>query len=152
MTLVLTNYLFKCGVEALMTPVTYMVVNCLKRIEQEDYYDRDTNFNPFTRFLKNKCGYPGFGWSQCASQTNRKTHVAKGYGYANFQVALHFPIGHAHAALFNLSPLGAGESLVGHRPQGILQHLILVELAQGFASEPGSSAMPMAWRSSSVRW
>jgi uncharacterized integral membrane protein (TIGR00697 family) len=46
-TLVLTNYLFKCGVEALMTPVTYLVVNFLKRIEREDYYDRDTNFNPF---------------------------------------------------------------------------------------------------------
>jgi uncharacterized integral membrane protein (TIGR00697 family) len=46
-TLVLTNYLFKCSVEALMTPVTYMVVNGLKRREQEDYYDRGTNFTPF---------------------------------------------------------------------------------------------------------
>ncbi|MCJ7584843.1 MAG: queuosine precursor transporter [Anaerolineales bacterium] len=45
--LVLTNYLFKCGVEALMTPVTYKVVNALKRVESEDYYDRETNFNPF---------------------------------------------------------------------------------------------------------
>jgi uncharacterized integral membrane protein (TIGR00697 family) len=47
LTLTLTNYLFKCGVEALMTPVTYVVVNALKRVESEDYYDRDTNFNPF---------------------------------------------------------------------------------------------------------
>jgi hypothetical protein len=31
-----------------MTPVTYRVVRFLKRAEQEDYYDRDTNFNPFT--------------------------------------------------------------------------------------------------------
>lgn len=48
LTLTLTNYLFKCGVEALMTPVTYGVVGALKRAENEDYYDRGTNFNPFT--------------------------------------------------------------------------------------------------------
>jgi uncharacterized integral membrane protein (TIGR00697 family) len=46
-TLTLTNYLFKCGVEVLMTPVTYLVVGVLKRLENEDYYDRGTNFNPF---------------------------------------------------------------------------------------------------------
>jgi uncharacterized integral membrane protein (TIGR00697 family) len=46
-TLTLTNYLFKCGVEAAMTPVTYWIVGFLKRVELEDYYDRDTNFNPF---------------------------------------------------------------------------------------------------------
>lgn len=46
-TLIVTNYLFKCGVEALMTPVTYLVVGALKRAENEDYYDRDTDFNPF---------------------------------------------------------------------------------------------------------
>jgi uncharacterized PurR-regulated membrane protein YhhQ (DUF165 family) len=48
-TLVLTNYLFKCGVEAAMTPVTYWIVNALKKREGEDYYDRDTRFNPFAR-------------------------------------------------------------------------------------------------------
>ena len=47
LTLTLTNYLFKCGVEALMTPLTYWTVNGLKRIENEDYYDRGTDFNPF---------------------------------------------------------------------------------------------------------
>jgi queuosine precursor transporter len=47
LTLSLTNYLFKCGVEALMTPVTYAAVATLKKTEQEDYYDQDTNFNPF---------------------------------------------------------------------------------------------------------
>jgi queuosine precursor transporter len=47
LTLLLTNYIFKVGVEALMTPVTYAVVRALKKTEQEDYYDRDTNFNPF---------------------------------------------------------------------------------------------------------
>jgi uncharacterized integral membrane protein (TIGR00697 family) len=46
-TLVLTNYLFKVGVEVLMTPVTYAAVGALKRAEHEDYYDRGTNFNPF---------------------------------------------------------------------------------------------------------
>jgi hypothetical protein len=30
------------------TPVTYKVVAFLKRAENEDYYDRRTNFNPFT--------------------------------------------------------------------------------------------------------
>lgn len=48
LTLTVTNYVFKCGVEALMTPVTYVIVGVLKNAENEDYYDRDTNFNPFT--------------------------------------------------------------------------------------------------------
>ena len=48
LTLTVTNYLFKCGVEALMTPVTYLVVGALKRAENEDYYDRSTDFTPFT--------------------------------------------------------------------------------------------------------
>jgi uncharacterized integral membrane protein (TIGR00697 family) len=47
MTLVLTNYLFKVGIEALMTPVTYQVINRLKNAEKEDYYDYKTDFNPF---------------------------------------------------------------------------------------------------------
>jgi len=47
LTLTLTNYLFKVGVEALMTPLTYLIVSGLKRAEGEDYYDRSTNFNPF---------------------------------------------------------------------------------------------------------
>lgn len=45
--LVLTNYIFKCAIESLMTPVTYWAVNTLKRLEGEDYYDVNTNFNPF---------------------------------------------------------------------------------------------------------
>ena len=47
LTLTLTNYLFKVTVKVLMTPVTYLIVRALKRAEGEDYYDRDTNFNPF---------------------------------------------------------------------------------------------------------
>jgi len=46
-TLVMTNYLFKCSIETLMTPITYLVINNLKRLEHEDYYDRETNFTPF---------------------------------------------------------------------------------------------------------
>lgn len=46
-TLVVSNYIFKCGVEALFTPITYWVTGWLKQQEHEDYYDRDTDFNPF---------------------------------------------------------------------------------------------------------
>ncbi|MFA6256871.1 MAG: queuosine precursor transporter [Candidatus Paceibacterota bacterium] len=46
-TLIISNYVFKTVVEILFTPVTYKVVSFLKRKEGEDYYDRDTNFNPF---------------------------------------------------------------------------------------------------------
>ncbi len=42
------NYLLKVLWEVLMTPVTYRIVAFLKRVENEDYYDRKTNFNPFT--------------------------------------------------------------------------------------------------------
>ena len=44
----ISNYIFKVAVEALFTPVTYAVVGFLKSAESEDYYDRTTNFNPFT--------------------------------------------------------------------------------------------------------
>jgi hypothetical protein len=45
--IVVSNYVFKVGLEALLTPVTYRVVNGLKRAEAEDYYDVGTDFNPF---------------------------------------------------------------------------------------------------------
>lgn len=47
LTLVVTNYIFKVAIEAVMTPATYRVVRFLKIAEQEDWYDRGTNFNPF---------------------------------------------------------------------------------------------------------
>ncbi|MDR1902190.1 MAG: queuosine precursor transporter [Treponema sp.] len=47
--LVLTNYLFKCGVEVLMTPLTYLAVKRLKKIEQVDVYDAGLRLNPFAR-------------------------------------------------------------------------------------------------------
>jgi len=46
-TVFVSNYIFKVGVEVLFTPITYAVVSFLKRVENEDYYDRDTDFNPF---------------------------------------------------------------------------------------------------------
>jgi uncharacterized integral membrane protein (TIGR00697 family) len=47
----LDQYLLKVLWEILATPLTYSIVGFLKRAEQEDYYDRDTNFTPFS--LKN---------------------------------------------------------------------------------------------------
>jgi len=45
--LIVTNYIFKVAIEVFLTPLTYQIVNLLKQAEQEDYYDRDTDFNPF---------------------------------------------------------------------------------------------------------
>ncbi len=44
--LVITQWLFKSIYEAIATPFTYGVVNALKRAENEDFYDRETDFNP----------------------------------------------------------------------------------------------------------
>ena len=44
----LAQFITKVGVEVVFTPVTYYLVARLKRAENEDYYDRDTNFTPFT--------------------------------------------------------------------------------------------------------
>lgn len=41
-----SNYIFKCVVEVVFTPVTYAVVSRLKRAEGVDAFDRDTDFNP----------------------------------------------------------------------------------------------------------
>ena len=42
------NYVLKCAWEAIMTPVTYRAVAFLKRAENEDYYDWNTDFTPFS--------------------------------------------------------------------------------------------------------
>lgn len=39
---------FKTAVEVLMLPVTYRIIAWLKRRENEDYYDRKTNFSPLS--------------------------------------------------------------------------------------------------------
>lgn len=44
----LSNYAIKVLWEAAITPFTYRIVNFLKRAESEDYFDRDTDFTPFS--------------------------------------------------------------------------------------------------------
>ena len=44
----LDQYVLKSLWEVIATPLTYRVVAFLKRAEQEDYYDRDTHFTPFS--------------------------------------------------------------------------------------------------------
>jgi len=47
MKIVVAQYILKTSWEIVMTPVTYKVVAYLKRAENEDYYDRNTDFSPF---------------------------------------------------------------------------------------------------------
>lgn len=47
LSLIVSGYLIKVIYETLMTPVTYAVVNFLKRAEGVDHFDYQTNFNPF---------------------------------------------------------------------------------------------------------
>ena len=51
--IILTSYCLKVAYEILATPLTYLVVNFLKRAENSDPYDAHTNFNPFTFFGAN---------------------------------------------------------------------------------------------------
>lgn len=48
LTVMAGNYVIKVLWEVLATPLTYRVVGFLKRREHEDYYDRDTDFTPFS--------------------------------------------------------------------------------------------------------
>jgi len=49
---VVSQFLLKTGWEALLTPVTYLVVNRLKRAEGLDVYDERTDFSPFKAGLE----------------------------------------------------------------------------------------------------
>jgi uncharacterized integral membrane protein (TIGR00697 family) len=44
----LAQFVTKVGVEVLFTPFTYALVGWLKEKENEDFYDRDTDFTPFS--------------------------------------------------------------------------------------------------------
>ena len=44
--LVITNYILKCGIEALMTPFTYWASRFLKRKEGINVYDEGVRYNP----------------------------------------------------------------------------------------------------------
>ncbi|HEX5665447.1 MAG TPA: queuosine precursor transporter [Hyphomicrobium sp.] len=48
MTLVISQFVTKTLVEIAFLPLTTRIVMALKKAEQEDHYDRDTDFNPFT--------------------------------------------------------------------------------------------------------
>jgi uncharacterized integral membrane protein (TIGR00697 family) len=48
LTVMMGNYALKVAWEVLATPLTYRLVAFLKRREHEDYYDRDTDFTPFS--------------------------------------------------------------------------------------------------------
>jgi queuosine precursor transporter len=43
-----TGYLLKVAYEVIATPITYLVINWLKRTEQSDAFDRHESFNPFS--------------------------------------------------------------------------------------------------------
>ena len=45
--LMISQFVVKTAVEIAFLPVTYRVVAFLKAAEHEDYFDRDTDFNPF---------------------------------------------------------------------------------------------------------
>jgi len=47
-TVILSGYLFKVFYEVLITPITYKIVNFLKKSENIDSFDYQTHFNPFT--------------------------------------------------------------------------------------------------------
>ncbi len=48
LTAMLTQWLFKVAYETAATPLTYLVVNFIKRREGVDVYDRDISFNPLS--------------------------------------------------------------------------------------------------------
>lgn len=47
LTVIVSNYIFKCAVEILFTPLTYKIVGFLKKREKTDVYDRGISYNPF---------------------------------------------------------------------------------------------------------
>ncbi len=51
--IIATGYALKVGYEVLATPITYLVVNWLKRAEHSDAFDRHQSFNPFSFAGKN---------------------------------------------------------------------------------------------------
>jgi queuosine precursor transporter len=46
--IIIFNWALKVTIEVVFTPMTYAVVNALKRAEHEDYFDVDTKFTPFS--------------------------------------------------------------------------------------------------------
>lgn len=50
--IIISNYIFKSGVEILFTPLTYAIIGFLKKREQVDIYDTGISYNPFRYFVK----------------------------------------------------------------------------------------------------
>jgi uncharacterized integral membrane protein (TIGR00697 family) len=50
--IIVTGYLLKCAYEIIATPITYVIINWLKKAEQSDPFDVHESFNPF-RFTQN---------------------------------------------------------------------------------------------------
>jgi len=46
--LIFNHWVSKVGIEVVFTPVTYVIVNWLKRREGIDTYDYQTRYNPFS--------------------------------------------------------------------------------------------------------
>lgn len=44
--LIVSNYLFKTGVEIIFTPLTYVIINFLKGVEKEDHFDKNISYAP----------------------------------------------------------------------------------------------------------
>lgn len=54
LSIILLQYIIKVGYEIIALPITYVITGYLKRTEQVDYYDFDTNFTPFSLSLEDK--------------------------------------------------------------------------------------------------
>jgi uncharacterized integral membrane protein (TIGR00697 family) len=46
--IILFQFCFKVGYEILVLPITYWITNFLKRVDNIDHFDYETNFNPFS--------------------------------------------------------------------------------------------------------
>lgn len=53
LSLIVMQWSFKCAVEIVLTPLTYLVTGALKKTEKIDYYDTKTNFSPLKFFHAN---------------------------------------------------------------------------------------------------
>jgi uncharacterized integral membrane protein (TIGR00697 family) len=50
--MVMAQYVFKVAYEAVTTPLTYLIVGRLKRVEKSDTFDWDVKYNPFRLEMK----------------------------------------------------------------------------------------------------
>jgi queuosine precursor transporter len=77
LTVTVTQYVLKTSWEIVSTPLTYKIVGFLKRAEQEDYFDRDTNFTPFSLDVT---GGGAHGRSRSRGLSSQPTKAARSAG------------------------------------------------------------------------